>query len=326
MTVGTSFRIFVAVALTAFVLWQSDPAAVTRAAAGTDWRFIVLALGLVVVDRALMAYRWLVLLCPLPDAERPPLRALLRIFFVSTFVGTFLPTSVGGDVVRAYSLARQNVGGGTAVASVFMDRMLGVLSILVLGVVGTIAARHLVADGVMLWALGLTAAACGGTALLVWSRRAAGLAQAMINRLPGARIRDGSRSLLDAVRRYAGYRRQLLNVLLGSVAVQVLRVFQAYYLGRAMGITAPLAVYLAFIPLILLIMLLPVTVYGLGTSQAAFVWFFARAGVTRPDAFALSVLFVALGLVGNLPGGILYATGGAGARGMRKSEDQSGSA
>ncbi len=69
----------------------------------------------------------------------------------------------------------------------------------------------------------------------------------------------------------------------------------------------PRAVYLAFIPLILLVMLLPVTINGLGTSQVAFVWFFGRVGVPQAEAFALSVLFVALGIVGNLPGGLLYA-------------------
>ena len=94
-----------------------------------------------------------------------------------------------------------------------------------------------------------------------------------------------------------------------SVAVQVLRILQAYYLGRGLGIEAPLATYFAFLPLILLVMLLPVTVNGLGTGQAAFVWFFAQVGVPAAPAFALSVLFVALGIVGNLPGGILYALG-----------------
>ena len=69
-------------------------------------------------------------------------------------------------------------------------------------------------------------------------------------------------------------------------------------------------VYFAFVPLILLVMLLPITINGLGTSQAAFVWFFGRAGVAAPLAFALSVLFVGLGIVGNLPGGILYAMRG----------------
>ena len=57
-------------------------------------------------------------------------------------------------------------------------------------------------------------------------------------------------------------------------------------------------------------MLLPITMNGIGTSQAAFVWCFGAMGVGRPEAFALSVLFVALGIVGNLPGGLLYASGG----------------
>jgi hypothetical protein len=69
-------------------------------------------------------------------------------------------------------------------------------------------------------------------------------------------------------------------------------------------------VYFAFVPLILLVMLLPITINGLGTSQAAFVWFFARAGVAAPPAFALSVLFVGLGVVGNLPGAVLYLVQG----------------
>jgi hypothetical protein len=59
-------------------------------------------------------------------------------------------------------------------------------------------------------------------------------------------------------------------------------------------------------------MLLPITINGIGTSQAAFVLFFTQAGVSSAGAFALSVLFVALGIVGNLPGGLLYAWDGLG--------------
>jgi uncharacterized membrane protein YbhN (UPF0104 family) len=90
----------------------------------------------------------------------------------------------------------------------------------------------------------------------------------------------------------------------------VLRVLQAWCLGLALGIEAPLAAYVAFIPIILLVMLLPITISGLGTSQAGFVLFFRTAGVSEPAAFALSVLFVALGVVGNLPGGLLWTRSG----------------
>ena len=80
------------------------------------------AIALVLVDRSVMAYRWMVLLCALMPGSRPPFSTVLRIFFVSTFVGTFLP-SVGGDSYRAYSLSRMNVQRRESAASVLMDRV-----------------------------------------------------------------------------------------------------------------------------------------------------------------------------------------------------------
>jgi hypothetical protein len=72
-----------------------------------------------------------------------------------------------------------------------------------------------------------------------------------------------------------------------------------------MGLPHSLQVYFAFVPLILLIMLLPITVNGLGTSQAAFAWLFGRVQTPPPEAFVLSVLFVGLQIVGNFPGALL---------------------
>jgi hypothetical protein len=91
--------------------------------------------------------------------------------------------------------------------------------------------------------------------------------------------------------------------------VQALRITQAYCHGRALAIDLSVLSYFAFVPLILLVMLLPVSINGIGPSQVAFVWFFGRAGVADAQSFALSILFVALGIVGNLPGGLLYAFG-----------------
>ena len=99
-------------------------------------------------------------------------------------------------------------------------------------------------------------------------------------------------------------------MLVVSLGVQVLRVLQAYCLGRAIAIDLPLATYFLLISIVLLVMLLPVTVNGLGTSQLAFDYLFGHAGVASPQAVALSILFVGLGLVGNVPGVLLYATEG----------------
>jgi uncharacterized protein (TIRG00374 family) len=301
-------RLAVAALLTAYILWKSDPRAVLETARGAAWRPIAAACLLVLVDRALMAYRWVALLGTIDRGSRPPLTDVIRIFFVSSFVGTFLPASIGGDAVRAYSLAKLNVDGSDAVASVFMDRMLGVASIFVMAVAGLTVAPGLVANETIVAALGITAAACAVTLLVIFSRRTAVLAAGSIARLPARLERPGGR-MLESIRRYSRHQARLANVLACSIAVQFIRVLQAYFLGVGLGIALPLTAYIAFIPLILLVMLLPVTFNGIGTSQAAFVWFFTRAGVPAPPAFALSVLFVALGIIGNLPGGILYALG-----------------
>ncbi len=309
-TLGGVLRVLVAAGLTAAVLWKSHPSDVLAAASAADWRPMGVAALLVIVDRSLMAYRWLVLLRPFLGPEGPGLGVIMRVFFVSSFVGTFLPASVGGDAVRAIALSRHHVPGAGALASVAMDRILGVLSLLVMALSGLYLARHLALDPIVLAALGVTAVACALSAVLVFSSRAEAVGRSICERLPWARARQLGVKVIEAVQLYASRRGDLLNVLVGSIGVQVLRVLQAYYLGQALGISAPLSAYFAFIPLILLVMLLPVTVNGLGTSQAAFVWFFAQAGVGRPEAFALSILFVGLGVIGNLPGGLLYATGG----------------
>jgi glycosyltransferase 2 family protein len=302
---GRLARIVVAAGLTGYILWRSDPSAVAAAAAGVDWRWVGVAVLLVLVDRALMAYRWVALLCTIESDRRPPIGPLMRVFFVSTFVGTFLPASVGGDLVRSYSLARLNVDAGDAVASVLMDRLLGVASVFLMALAGLALAQDLSENAAIVGGLVVTAAACAATLVVIFSPRAA----ALVSLLPFAAVRRAGAKVVDSIRKYAAHSPQLLAVLGCSIAVQALRVFQAFYLGRSLGIDAPLAAYFAFIPLILLIMLLPITINGLGTSQAAFVWFFARVGVPSAAAFALSVLFVALGVVGNLPGALLYAAG-----------------
>ena len=255
-----------------------------------------------------MAYRWVALLCIVDPAERPAFTEVMRIFFVSTFVGTFLPASIGGDAVRAYSMARLNVRGSVAVASVFMDRMLGVASILVMAAVGLTLARDLAGNVTIILSLAVAASACVLTLILVFSEGAPPIMTTVLARMPES-VRHAGDRVLESIRRYSYHHGRLTSVLVGSIVVQILRIVQAYFLGRGLAIAMPVTGYFAFIPLILLVMLLPVTINGIGTSQAAFVWFFGRAGVPAAAAFTLSVLFVGLGIVGNLPGGLLYAFG-----------------
>ena len=64
-----------------------------------------------------------------------------------------------------------------------------------------------------------------------------------------------------------------------------------------------------WLPVIVLVVLLPISFAGVGTANAAFAVLFGIAGVEPEIAFVLSVLFLSLGTLGNLPGGLLMATG-----------------
>jgi uncharacterized protein (TIRG00374 family) len=297
----------VAAGLTGLLLWKSNPAEIVRIAAHAIPSWILWSCGLVVFDRTLMAWRWLLLLGPLTTGAPPPLWGVMRVFFISSFVGTALP-SVGGDAVRAYSVSKYGVSGAASIASVAMDRALGVVSILILGLVSLAIFSAPAPSGVYL-VLGLGGLASLGLALVIYSDAVAGIASSFVRWLPGAGLRRLAQKLLDAVRAYRHHHGVLAGVTAASVGVQILRVIQCWCLGRALGIELELTSYFVTVPVILLIMLFPVTVSGLGTGQAAFLWTFGAAGVGRPGAFALSVLFIALGIVGNLPGGLLYLTG-----------------
>jgi len=305
---ATLVRLAVAVGLTAWLLWRTDLSSVASAFARTSWSWVAAACLLVVVDRFLMAWRWIALLGVL-GARRPPIATLLRTFFVSTFLGTFLVQTVGSDAVRTFSLARDGVPASESLASVLMDRMLGILSLLIAAAVGVALVPRVIGQAGLVWPFALAAAGCAVAIAFVFSTRVDDAVRRVLARRRAGRVSLAAGRLLDALQAYRSRRVMLAAVLAASLGVQALRVWQAWCLGQGLGLTAPFSSYLAFIPLILLIMLLPITFNGLGTSQLAFVWAFRQVGVADADALTLSVLFVALGIVGNLPGGILVALG-----------------
>ncbi len=299
-------RLLVAVGLTAAVLYNAHPGDVLRAAAQANLTWIALAIALVLLDRSLMALRWIDLLSALTPGSRPPFGVVLRIFFVSSFVSNFVP-SVAADMYRAYALARHDVHLAESTASVLMDRVLGVLSMALVGAAALPFATDIVDARGLIAGLALAFGGCLVAASVVFSESAAGLVQRVGRLVPIGAVQRVSVSLTEAVRRYAHHHPALLRVLVMSILVQIARILQAWCLGRALGIELPLATYFAFLPVIMLVMQIPITINGFGTTQIAFERLFVPAGVAAAPTFALSVLFLALGIIGSLPGGVLYA-------------------
>ena len=292
-------RLAITAAILAYLATRIDMAEAARATAAISLPHLILVLMMVALDRAVMILRWVLLLRasgnPIATADAT------RLFLVSSFVGSFLPAGVGADAVRAYGLARENTTGSEALASVAVDRLLGITSLVMMAFVGLVTWPTNQAPWTLPVIVGVGAAAC----------LAAFWADDWMRWILPAHRQDGffTRRILrftDAVGRYRGRRAVLFHVLVWSLVVQVLRITQAHILGVGLGMSVPFAYFLLFMPLALLLLLLPISVSGFGLPQGGIVWMLRPMNVPESQAFALSTLIVLTGLAGNLPGMYLW--------------------
>lgn len=266
-----------------------------RAIGAIDLRYLALVLGLVAIDRSVMIWRWILLLRA-RDIKISAIEAA-RLFLVSSFVGSFLPAGIGGDAARAYGLSKDVASASDAVASVAVDRLIGIQSLVLMAFVGVLMWPWNQMDWRLPILMGLAVA---GSLALFW-------ADTWLRWLVPSHRHQGfftrrALRLTDAVGRYRGHRGALFHVMAWSIAVQVLRVTQAYLLGLGLGMTVPYAYFLLFMPFALLLLLLPISISGFGLPQGGIVWMLSPMGVPEAQSFALSTLIVLTGLAGNLPG------------------------
>ena len=300
---STAARLIITAAILAYLLRSIDLGAAVHAMLRVNPWWFAFTLLLVAIDRVVMAIRWLLLL----RAAGVDIRAAsaLRIFLTSSFVGSFLPAGVGADAARAYEVASRTSRGSQAVASVGIDRVLGLVAIAILGIAGLAGwAQHVEPQ---LRVRLMAAAALGGAATLAifWVDKVA--RACLPDRWHGTRWGWRVLRLGDAIGAYRQHPKVLLQVTALSIAVQLVRVFQGYGLGRGLGIQVDLAYYLVFMPVAMLVLLLPVSISGFGLPQAAIVWLLRPVGVPDAESLALSTLLIAIGIIGNLPGALLYA-------------------
>ena len=293
-------RLAITAAILAYLATRIDMAAAAQAIAEVSGQHLLLVLVMVGIDRAVMILRWVLLLRA--SGINISTAAATRLFLISSFVGSFLPAGIGADAARAYGLAKENTTGSEALASVAVDRLLGIASLVLMAIMGVIAwTPEEPGDWRIPAAIVVALIAC---VAVFW-------ANDLLRLIIPTHRREGflTRRLLrltDAVGRYRDRRGVLVHVLGWSIVVQVLRITQAFILAVGLGLTVPFTYFLLFMPLALLLLLLPISISGFGAPQAGIVWLLRPMGVADSDAFALSTLIVLTGLAGNLPGLFLW--------------------
>jgi uncharacterized protein (TIRG00374 family) len=297
-------RVAVTAALLLAVAWTVDLGAVAERATRLDRGWTAAAFAVVFAAVAISAWKWgLVLACrgrPLGYGR------LFRHYLVGLFFNNVLPTTVGGDAVRAWEAARDTGDAPVAVGSVVAERLvagaaLGVTALLGLPFV-EVTPRLLALVAVFL------AIDVALVAAFVVPRVADRVAGSVLPRgLAGTR--SAVSETIAVVRECLGSRPLLARLFLLSLVFQVLVAAVNACLFHAMGVPVSLARCVVYTPMIFTVTMLPISLSGLGVREAAYAYFFGGAGVSQADAVAASLLFFVVVGVASLPGAPLFALG-----------------
>jgi glycosyltransferase 2 family protein len=273
------------------------------------------ALSLQCATLAVSALRWH--LCLVFSGLRIGVSSSVRIFFVSTFLGTALPAGIGQDVIRIYGAAKSGLDMKQltrSTASVMLDRALGLLAFGLFAVPALVFAQrhpgaptdgcgplfgdHTLSEHKLLLLTSFAILILGVAALL--SRTSY-----LKKTLPRLRGLDGRHvRLLMAV--------AMLSLLIVALVVVVVAV-----LGSVMTPAAPLREYILYVPLIALMAQLPISILGLGVREAGFTLLFACDSATRAETMALSIAYFAVGLLANMLGALAYLAPAGGGKPCR---------
>jgi len=293
------FKLSVSAALVGYALSTADLSATAGLFPALKWLPLLLMLVTNFLTRLIAAFRWYRLVGPvLPDAGYSD---FVRLTLASSFYGQFLPGG-GVEALQVAGLSRVRSDLPVAVASVFTDRLFGLLSLTLLLAVGVALSGPAVASPVA--AAGLTAALTSAMAIacLFNAGCRARLASA-VNRLAARHKRlmplTAPLAYFDTL---SGRPALLVESLLLALLMQLLRV-AVYFLGAlALGTCLPLPALMLSIPSILLLLVLPVSVGGIGIRESSLVFFFAMFGFGAELGLALALLVYVSNIVVSIPG------------------------
>jgi len=306
---GLILKVGIAVAVTAYVLSRAGLGEAVVTLRSAQWSVVALAAVFATIAMVLNVTRWRMMIAA--QGSNAPLTTLVRLYLVGMFFNNILPSRFGADVVRAYGAAGVAAGRTRSVASVVMDRLVGAISVLILGLVAVVIRPTMIESRLgQSLVLMFVALVCVLAMLMYRSERTSRLRDTLLRladvTLFGIRLRSRADAAIDAMRSYAGARRLIMRALIISLFANGLSIVNLYLYGTAVGAGLSLGDVAASAPIILAVGLLPLSINGLGTVELAFVVLFGAMGVPDATALAIAILrrVVLLGM--SLVGGVLY--------------------
>ena len=245
-----------------------------------------------------LVLRWMIFLRAM-DVE-VPLFTCLRYYFIGLFGNLFLPSSIGGDVLKIWGLCRATPHKAKVVASVLLDRLSGFAGIVVVAVLAFAFGFNRIQDLSLLISIAVMAGFSFLTGVVLLNEKIYEICCRIFNAFP--KIKDSLMHMhydiaLLKDRPYAIY-----QSIAASCLCQIILSITFFLLSKALHQETSFIYFLIFIPLICVASSMP-SIGGLGVREAGAVYLFAKAGMAAGVSVSISLInFLFMVIVGLLSG------------------------
>lgn len=291
-------KLAVSAVLVYLLLRAIDTDALLRHLFAADGLSVALAIVLLGSLSPLQALRWRLIIRALGGAL--PLLTLWLTALIGQFFNQTLPSTIGGDGMRIWRAYKAGLTLGAAASSVILDRLAGLLALLLIAAGGLPLLFPLMNDAPERWAIPIVIAAgiAGFAAIMVLDRLPRGLRRWRPVAWASGFSADARLVFLSP--------RRLAPILAWSLIMYLVAIASVYVIARGLGIDVDFIVCLVLVPPVVLVSTVPVSIAGWGVREGAMVAAFGLVGVAPDQALALSVLFGLAVMVVGLPGGLIW--------------------
>ena len=269
--------------------------------------WLSLALAFYVVTIVATVWRWWLLL----EAQEIDMsfRALYASMSVALFFNNFLPSSIGGDVVRIADTAKVSRSKTLATTVILADRTMGMLALILVAATGVSLVTYVGHAQLPVWPAWLWAGFTSGLlvgGLMLWSPHGVGWILRPLTVLHPEWVTTRIGSITTALQRFRNHMGKVIACFGGAIIVQLLTVIFAWATARALGIPIHAYDLAVVVPLAGVVQMLPISVNGFGVREAMYSVYFTRIGLPIESAILLSLTTTALVMVYSLTGAAVY--------------------
>jgi uncharacterized protein (TIRG00374 family) len=270
------------------------------------WGWLALSFSLHALGLLISAYRWQIL--ARAQGDRIPLIFLAKSYLVGTFFNNFLPTRFGGDIVRIWDGSRYSKSLVKSSAIVAVERMTGIIVLFVFALVASLLRLDMARKIPVIWgALLLGLAGLAVLALFFLPFFGRWLEKVRAGGFLG-KVAQKFVVFRTTVLGYRNKRTEFAQATLWAFLLQLNVILYYFLIGKALRLEIDFLDYFIFIPIVLLIQIIPVTINGLGLREGAYIEIFRFYGIAPETALSFSIIEIVFGLAVGLFGGIIYVS------------------